>query len=305
MDATLWYPATPPGPGTLVGDGGPLFKGSSALTGAPMADGRWPLIVLSQGGLRAAPNMGAWMASRLAADGFVVAMLRQPDPTKVTAEKALAEIWLRPADVSAALVAVLGDAALSRHVDADRVGVLGFQVGGTAALLLAGGQLHAASVQASCDAGAVGLDCAWFRKEGLDLHGVDPRVLGRSHADRHVKAIVAVDPEFSRNFTETSLANISIPVSIINLGAPETLWAALNAKDLSLAVPQARYAAMSDATQYSAFPECKPGGPAVLREDGAEPLCDDPPGGRSRAEIHDALAQMVAAAFRESFSAKP
>jgi predicted dienelactone hydrolase len=71
------------------------------------------------------------MASRLAERGFMVAMLRQPNPHSQSPQEVLQEIWLRPADVSATLTAIESDAALSGRIDADRVGVLGFQIGGT------------------------------------------------------------------------------------------------------------------------------------------------------------------------------
>lgn len=296
MEATLWYPAGAGGDLTLVGDS-PLFWGEAARQGAPILAGPWPLIILSQGGLRSGPNIGAWMASRLAASGFIVTLLRQPDPTSLTEEQTLPEIWLRPADISSALTAILADTALATRIDAGRVGVLGYQIGGTAALALAGGRLDVAKVQASCDKGGVGVDCARFRKAGLDLRTVDPERLGRSNDDPRVTNIVIVDPEFSRDFTPESLAGISVPVRIINLGHPGTIWPGLDGSDLPRHIPQTRYDRVPEATQYDAFPECKPQATAILRADGEEPLCDST-GGRSRAEIHDELATMVEAAFR-------
>jgi predicted dienelactone hydrolase len=304
MDATLWYRGVGPGRSIVVGGGGPLFEGTVALAGVPIANGRWPLIVLSQGGLRSGPNIGAWMASRLAASGFMVAMLRQPDPTRLTEGQTLSEIWLRPADVSAALTTILGDGALSPRIDAARIGVVGVQIGGTAALSLAGGLLDVSSVRASCDAGGVGVDCGRFRKAGLDLHTVSLRLPGRSIVDPRVKAIVVIDPEFSRSFTQRSLASISVPVAVVNFGKPGTIWPGLNAEGLAHMVPNTQYYILPDATQYSAFPECKPGASAILREDGKEAICDDTLGGRSRAQIHDAVAQMVAAMFRSDFAAQ-
>lgn len=302
MDVALWYPADGPGQSMLVGDGSPLFQGTAAMAEAPMAEGRRPLIVLSQGGLRSGPNIGAWMARHLADSGFMVAVLRQPDPTRLTEEQTLPEIWLRPADVSAALTAILDDGAVSPRVETNQIGVLGFQIGGTAALSLAGGLLDVAGVKASCDAGGVGVDCGRFRKAGLDLHTSSLSPLGRSNLDPRVKAIVVVDPEFSRSFTQTSLAGISIPVGLINLGKPETIWPGLNAEGLTRFIPRAQYSVLPDSIQYSAFPECKPGASAILREDGEEALCDDAKGGRNRAEIHDALARVAATIFRSDFA---
>jgi len=159
--------------------------------------------------------------------------------------------------------------------------------------------LDAASVQASCDVGGIGVDCGRFRKVGLDLHTIDAGLLGRLNADSRVKAIVVVDPEFSTNFVRSSLAGISIPIHIINLGRPETIWPGLDASGLPGLITGAEYDVVPDATHYSAFPVCKAGAAAILQAEAEEPLCDDPDG-HSRNEIHDRLAAIVEAAFREN-----
>jgi len=296
MDITLWYPATKGGTPVLIGDS-PLFKGEIARQDAPKAAGSHPLILLSHGGLKSGPFIGAWMASRLASKGFVVAMMRQPDPHTMTSEESIREIWLRPADLSAALTAIERDDTLSGGIDRNRIGVLGFLVGGTSALSIAGGNIDPESFARSCDPGGTGIDCVEFATAGIDLHSVDRQKLSRSHLDPRVKAAVVIDPEFGASFTPESLAQISIPVRLINLGTPKTVWPGLRASDLKSAISGARYDLIVNALQYSAFSECKPAGASILREEGEEPLCQDPEG-TNRVAIHDSLAEMVAAAFR-------
>jgi predicted dienelactone hydrolase len=300
MDATLWYPSSPDGQSVLIGENA-LFRGVSASQNAPATSGSRPLVLLSQGGLRSGPNIGAWMASRLAMRGFVVAMLRQPDPHSQSPQETLEEIWLRPADISATLTAIENDATLTGRIDANKVGVLGLQIGGTAALALAGARLDPSSFAHSCDPGGTEVDCAWFAKAGVDLRGVDAVRLGRSNLDRRIKAVVVIDPELSTNFTATSLADISLPVRVVNLGSPKAIWPGLNASALAQALSNAHYETVPDATQFSAFPECNPQAAAILGAEGEEPLCDDA-GGQNRAEIHDQLASIVVAAFRISLS---
>lgn len=299
MDITLWYPATAGGAPVLIGDS-PLFKGEVAQQDAPAAAGSHPLILFSHGGLKSGPFIGAWMASRLASKGFVVAMMRQPDPHTMTSEESLHEIWLRPADLSAALTAIEEDVSLPVQIDSNRVGVLGFLVGGTSALFLAGGRLDPESFARSCGRDGTGVDCAEFARAGIDLRSVDPQSIARSHLDPRVKAAVIVDPEFGSNFAPDSLKRISIPVRLINLGPPETIWPGLRASGLEEDIPSARFDLLTDASQYSAFSECKPTGAAIIREEGEEPLCDDPTQ-TSRAAIHDHLAENVAVAFRADF----
>jgi predicted dienelactone hydrolase len=298
MEVTLWYPAAAGGEPAVVGESA-LFHGVSAWRAAPAAAGSRPLILLSQGGLRSGPNIGAWMASRLATRGFVVAMLRQPNPHSQLPQEVLHEVWLRPADISATLTAIENDVAMSARIDANSVGVLGLQLGGTAALAVVGARLDPESFVRSCDPGGTGMDCGWFAKSGVDLRAVDKTRLARSNVDRRIKAVVVIDPELSTSFTRESLARISVPVRAINLGKPTTICAGLNASQLAVDVPNMHYERVLDASQFGAFGECKPQAAEILRTEGEEPLCDDA-GGRSRAEIHEQLSAMVEMAFRLS-----
>jgi predicted dienelactone hydrolase len=291
LGVTLWYPAAPGGTQTLVGDNA-VFQGVSAYQDAPISSGSFPVILLSHGGLRAAPNLDGWIAAHLANHGFVVAVPQRPNPGSQKASDATAEIWLRPADLSATLTALQREPG----IDAQRVGVLGFLLGGSSALALSGAQRDAQAYARSCDDGGPGLDCAWFANNGVDLHKIDVANVARSSLDRRVGVIVAVDPELTATFTTASLSRISIPVHIINLGRTDTMLSGLNAASLPERIPHARYDVIPDATPFDSFNACKPEGKAILLSDGDdEGPCDD--GARPRAEIHAQLAAMITDTF--------
>jgi predicted dienelactone hydrolase len=262
-----------------------------------MADGSFPLILLSHGGLRSAPDSGAWIAARLAAQGFVVA---EPNPPRLEPEHARDapnELWLRPADLSATLTALGSDPTLRTRLDAKAIGVLGFQLGGTAALGLVGARINGQLYARSCEAERAAMDCTWFAKNGIDLHGVDIALAGRSNIDWGVRAAIAVDPELSEEIDPASLMEISAPVRVISLGQPDAIRPALEALRLARTIPGATYDIVTDAIHFSAFNPCKPKGPAILREEGdGEALCNDGQG--PRLEVHALLAGMTAAFFR-------
>jgi predicted dienelactone hydrolase len=296
IDVAVWYPAASGGTPVLIGDNA-VFEGVGAYQDAPILEGRFPIVLLSHGGLRAAPELDGWIASRLAAQGFVVAAPRPPRPTGLDAEAAPREIWLRPADLSATLSALEHDPALADKLDAGRVGALGFLLGGSSALALAGARVDAQAYARSCDPGGTGLDCAWFAKSGVDLHKTDARQMEGSRLDPRVKIVVAVDPELAAAFSAASLSAIAIPVHVISLGGPATIPPGLNAAGLEKRIPDARYDVMADATPFDSFSACKPEGAAILRRDGDDDsLCGD--GAGPRAAIHVALAAMIAAAFK-------
>lgn len=284
ITATLWYPAAAGGQTVNVGENG-VFAGASGHQDAASAPGRFPVIVLSHGGLRAAPNQDSWLASRLAAKGFVVAVPHPPGPQQLAASDAPAELWLRPADMSATLTALEHDSVLAGKIDTGNAGALGLLRGGTSALALAGARLDGQAYAQSCDGPASNADCAWFAKHNVNLNAIDTASIEASHRDRRFISVVAVAPELAEVFTPQSLAAIAVPVLQVELGAGP-----------SIAIPGAQFEPITMATHFDVFNECKPKGILILREEGGdEALCADGP--MPRANVHEKLAEMIAEAF--------
>lgn len=294
LDVALWYPAKAGGQPLLVGDNG-LFHGFPADADAPAADGRFPLIVISHGAGGNGRQFG-WIASRLAAAGFIVAAPNHPGSTSGNASpREAVKLWNRPADVSAVLTAL----ASRPNVDSTRIGVLGFSAGGYTALAVAGARVDVAALARFCDGAETGMsDCAYLKQGGVDLHKTDLTLAGRSNQDDRVGMIVAVDPGVVQALTEESLARISMPVSIINLGGPGAIPPGVLADRAAKAIPGASYVAVSDATHFTFLPECKAGAEKILKEEGEmDPLCQDG-GDRSRRKIHEELAGMIVESFK-------
>lgn len=254
------------------------------------------MVLLAHGGLRSAPDSGAWIAARLAAEGFVVVAPQPPRLDQERAKDAPKELWLRPADLSAALTAVASDPALGARLDAQAIGVLGFQLGGSAALALVGARIDGQRYAGLCDQGG-STDCAWFARHDVDLHDVDAALAERPGIDGRIRAAVAVDPEWSDVFEPASLAEIAAPVLVMNLGSRAAIQLASDGSSLAHAIPGARYDIVADASPFSAFNLCQPRGPAILREEGDDAaICED--GQRPRAEVQGLLAAMIVAFLR-------
>ncbi|MBB3020562.1 putative dienelactone hydrolase [Microvirga lupini] len=304
IELTVWYPTASAGTPQTVGEG-KIFKGTSGLRNASVAEGRYPVILLAHGGFRAAPNHEGWIAASLAARGYIVGVTRPPKLGPRDAQAAVQEIWLRPADLSAALTTIENDPALSSRIIPEKVAAVGFFLGGTSVLALTGARLDAASYKQSCDLPDAGVDCAWFAKNGVDLKRIETANLTRSHQDRRVKAVVAVDPELSKSFAPESLAGIRVPVHIINLGQPGQIPPALEARGLGRNIPSASYDTVADAVAFSAFSLCTSAGPALLKEEGGDEdvICRDG-GKRSREEIHVEISEKIVAALNRDLSSQ-
>jgi predicted dienelactone hydrolase len=289
---TLWYPAKQGGSPVLVGDNA-VFKGVEAFSHATVSEGKFPLVLVSHGGLRSASNLSGWIATDLAVGGFLVAVVTGPRLAPDAAHQAVSEIWERPADISAALTTLLRHPEWSSRIDRDRVAALGFFLGGSAVLSLAGGQYDVEKFKQSCAEKGTGVDCAWFAAAGIDLKNADPAALGSSRTDTRIKSAIAIDPEYSTSLTFASVSHIAIPITIYNLGKPEAVLPGFNASALGSKIPHSQYEILSYASRFSAFSLCKHKGAAILVEEGGDATICHEGTEKSRGPIHKKLAGQI------------
>lgn len=299
LDVTVWYPAQAGGTPVSLGDS-PFFAGTAAQSEAPIAEGRFPLALLSHGaGLGGTPEAMSWMAAGLAAKGFVVAAPTHPGNggARRSAEQTM-QLWLRPGDISATLDAVTGVSAFKEHVEVDNFAVLGLSMGGGTALALAGGRISAERLAGYCDDAARNPSlCQWVKMSGLDLHAMDMRAAGRDFTDRRLRFAMAIDPAPVDVFDSDSFAGVTLPVEIVNLGTPRNIPETARADGVARAIPHGRYQTIGDASHFSLFGVCRPGAAVLAEEEKIdEPICKDG-GDRSRQEIHAQLIEMVAETF--------
>jgi predicted dienelactone hydrolase len=293
IDFHIWYPSQTGGRAVTVGGNG-VFHGTEAGRGAPHRGHAYPVIVISHGAGGNAGQFG-WIASRLAEAGYVVVLPNHPGSTSGNASALDAvRIWERPQDISAVLDEIAARPQDYPDMDLGRVGVLGFSAGGYTALALAGARVDPDRLAAFCDNGGRGMsDCGFFARFGIDLHALDLEPAAQDLRDTRIRFAVVVDTGIVETLTPDSLARIDIPMLVLNLGDEERIPAPVHAKALSETVPGAEYSIIPDATHFSFLAECKPRGPAILAAEGEpDPLCEDA-GGRSRAEIHAELTDVI------------
>ena len=293
IDFHIWYPAQPGGRALTVGGNG-VFHGTEAGRGAPHRGGAYPVIVISHGAGGNAGQFG-WIASRLAEAGYVVVLPNHPGSTSGNASALEAvRIWERPQDISAVLDAITAEAEAYPYMDLERVGVLGFSAGGYTALALAGARVDPDRLAAFCDNGGRGMsDCDFFARFGVDLHALDLQPAAQDLRDPRVRFAVVIDPGIVETLTSHSLARIDIPMLVLNLGDERRVPVPVHARSMSETVPEAEYRIIPDAAHFSFLAECKPRGAKILADEGEpDPLCEDA-GGRSRAEIHAELTDVI------------
>jgi predicted dienelactone hydrolase len=301
VEVHLWYPTEAQSAATSIGDS-PVFEGVDGVVDASIADGRFPLVLISHGGMRSAPGQANWLGAYLASKGYVAAIANSTRLGPRDARQAPDEIWRRPGDLLSVLTLLSKDPTWSPHIDNDKIAAVGFFLGGTSGLMLAGGRIDPDLYAASCDGEGISVDCAWYADLGVDPHDFDSAQLSVARMSQLVKVLVVFDPELGGVFASDSLQAINIPVTILNLGPAESVHPALRADALAARIPGARYDSLSGATHFSAFAVCNPNGAAILVEDGDDGALCMEPDGVSRAAVHELLGarvvESVAAAFQ-------
>ncbi len=147
LKATAWYPAEP-GARMASRDIGPAAD-PDVLVGqvapdAPFASPRRYPVILFSHGFNGSAQTTAWFGLALARAGYVVVSIDHPGNNLVDPQTPGGALfwWMRADDLKAALAAVEKDPTLGAHVDAERVGVAGWSMGGLTALLSVGGAFN-------------------------------------------------------------------------------------------------------------------------------------------------------------------
>ena len=291
----IWYPAEPGGRTVTVGGNG-VFYGTEAGQGAPVRAGQHPMIVISHGAGGNAGQFG-WIAATLAEAGYVVVLPNHPGTTSGNASAADAvRVWERPADVTAVIDEITGNPADYPYIDTTRIGALGFSAGGYTTMAVSGARVDPAALQGFCDYSDHGMsDCAFLRRGGVDLYDFDLSPAGQDLRDPRITASVIIDPGIVSTLTSQSLAEIDIPMQIINLGAADTIPAGVDAQIAARTISGAEYVVIDDATHFSFLARCKPRGAKILANEGEPDLLCHDAGGRDRAAIHAELRDVIVA----------
>lgn len=283
----VWYPAEPDAEPPVLLAQNALFYGHYVHIDAPAATGPFPVVVLSHGSGGNAPQMG-WLIREMVASGMIVVATNHPGTTSRDSDPfQTIRIRERPADLTALLDWTLGS---DLPAESNRVGVLGFSLGGHSALALAGSRVTKAAFIDYCATHDGMPDCTWMLNAGVDFATIDQPLYEADHSDPRVRAAVAVDPALSLATTPDSLAAMDLPVLVINLG--QDAPAAMRADALAATLPQGAYHVEPESWHFTFLAECSPLGRIVIGLASPDNICSDA-GLRPRAEAHAALAARI------------
>ncbi|WP_051356764.1 alpha/beta hydrolase family protein [Azorhizobium doebereinerae] len=280
FDSLYWYPTpvdeTPwqAGPFTMP-----------ATRNAPVADGKFPLLLLSHGGglSGGTPLLLRELAANLARRGFVV----------VAPFHGKSGFQERSRQMKGALDAVRADPRLGAHTDASKIGMVGFSLGTAVTLQLAGAVPNPGHLAAYCAAHAQDVMSCSHAPDGRNAP--DPALSHAAGAAQPImpplKAIALLDP-YAVLFQRPELEAVTMPVLIFR---PEqsALPAEPNVVALTTALPRP--------------PDVRsvPGGHFVFVDvcpdsqmSSSGDVCKDPPG-VDRTAVHRAVEAQLGDFFRQ------
>lgn len=316
----IWYPvdaSVPEMPHEIGPPAHPLFHGHAAAANAPLsaALARYPLLVLSHGTGGTADSLD-WLAAALAAQGYIVAGADHPgnNATAPLTRDGFMLWWERATDASEVLDGVLADPMLGPHVDPERIGAVGFSLGGYTVLELAGARTRLAAFERFCtspEADAICHPPEAARLDdpagasGLTLDDLSPQTkasrarAGASYRDPRVKAVFAIAPALGEAFDGTSFADVRVPVSLLAGEADVTAPLTTNIRRIAGFMPNAPVEMVPGASHYTFLDTCRAEVVARLAT-----ICQDGPG-VDRDAVHRHAAEQAVRFFATTLRAGP
>lgn len=269
---TVWYPAQPGAkeqPLTIGPPGAPLFEAGYSAVDAPFAPGRWPLLLLSHGNGGSARMMG-WFGTALARAGYVVVAVDHPGNNGVDpmTEAGSILMWNRADDLAVALAAVQADPVLSAHVDADRLGLVGYSAGGFTALVAAGARPDMGRLVAFCSTSpedgvcmpqAENPEMTFERRMAAVATPALAPWIAKSAEDRrmpNVRAVFLMAPAIVQAFEPGELARLAVPLSVVVGEADAIASPATNSKVIAEAKGKVRLQVLPSVGHYDFLADC-------------------------------------------------
>jgi len=276
---------------------GAARKGSyeiEAGEGAPLASGRFPLVLVSHG--IGGSQLGHHdMLTDLARHGFVAAALMHPRDNFLDTSGFGTDLQYkgRPLHMRALLDAVLAGPTFGPIVDKERIGIMGFSAGGYTALVLIGGQPDMSKFADYCrEQPDDRMMCGTGGPRNLRPD------LGFTH-DPRIKAAVLMAPALGFVFDRASLANVRVPVRIYRPTHDEVLRHPYNAARIRDMLPTPpEYVEVEGAGHYVFLAPCS----EALRRI-APGICEDP-NGIDRKALHARFGSEMSAFFNRTLQGR-
>lgn len=205
----VWYPtATVQGTLDQPQDLDMGWVHPKAIRNAELPEGKLPLIMVSHGNGGDRRDM-SWLAERLVQKGYIVAAVEHHGNSSAYYDaKTSLRFWDRSIDISFALTKILEDSSLKNKIDQDRIGMIGYSLGGMTGLSIAGAEAK--------NAKEIALQVQKYRKELNTeiIESTDFEPSKKNYRDPRIKAVALFCPA-TFVYPNESLKSVKVPVALV------------------------------------------------------------------------------------------
>jgi predicted dienelactone hydrolase len=308
----LFYPTidSNPKPILLGPPNNELFNAGDALWGAKLiSTNKRPLIIMSHGTGGSALQM-LWLADKLVKNGYLVVGVNHHGNTAIE-EKKYAEgyklWWERSQDIAVVLDKLSSHAIWSANIDQDKIGIIGFSLGGYTAISTLGGITDKSLFTEFCQSPDKDFTCEAqleFSEINDEYNKVKESVIvKRSLLKEHdsfkidaIKAAFVLAPAVAQAITKASLKQIAVPVSVVVGNIDRVAPAQTNGRRISTLIENAEFSELDKVGHYTFLSTCTDLGINYLKD-----LCGDDKD-TVREIIHNQVSDQAVTFFNGVFS---
>ena len=300
LKTEIWYPTADTTKPNVTLDY--PFKLPPTSKNADIIPAKFPLILLSHGTGGNRISL-IWLASELAANGYIVAAV---DHWGNTHDNKIPEnfvkVWDRPLDISYILDKLLIEPQFKAHINSNKIGIAGFSLGGYTAIALAGGIIdydllkefsQTAEGQTEFNIPELGDVSKLMTTEIINQ--------GNNHfenlKDKRISAFVAMAPAIGQGFNnKKQFENINKPLLIIGAHSDERAPVATNVEHYNKLIKSSKYIELEDNIGHYIFMnEAKNG----LKR--AAPIIFKDKKGVNRISIHKKVSKLILTFFNSKY----
>ncbi len=237
-----------------------LFNAGNAVWNAKLANNiQRPLIIMSHGTGGSALQM-LWLAESLVKNGYLVVGVNHHGNTAIE-EKKYAEgyklWWERAQDISVVLKKLALDKFWSSNIDKNKIGIVGFSLGGHTAISTIGGITDKSLFTTFCQSADKDFTCeaqVEFSDIDKEFNKVKDSIrvqdsISREHDSFKIEAIKAafvLAPAVAQSLRKESLQNITVPVSVVVGSIDQVAPAKTNGQRISMLIKNAEYSELEN-----------------------------------------------------------
>ncbi|OJV07781.1 MAG: hypothetical protein BGO14_04650 [Chlamydiales bacterium 38-26] len=229
IDRTLliWYPVNEHLEGKMSKNPWDNFK---VILNATPSLSKMPIVLISHD-YAGDPHQLSWLIQGLAHQGFLVLGIQHRDTVE---GKAHLNHWQRALDLSK-MIDQFSKSPLSGWGNLNKIAVVGYSLGGTTAIIVAGGRTTKLKnfKQESKDFSAEEI-----AKINEALPTLNKTQMSKDWRDKRIKAAFVMAPSWPGLFDEMTLRKITIPIYILSVDADQGVKSKNNAEHLTKNIPQ-------------------------------------------------------------------